>query len=226
MIATELVGKALLNMGLAEPLPQDAIMAVCCISGELCPCIERRLLIGESFTTQGTFMAPDSDHVSVNAWYAFKHRPERAGNWFCDGEQFVSMNRAEVREKILLGFADQKRPWAMYVTTSFKKHGSLVAPVNQPGLFAVGFETEVAVCHQQLVQIFNDDLLYWQRSGIVRSDLQAGRIMDTRQADTAAVIHFDRHAQGRRHMPLYKMLAYLLPWKDSADHSKEDHYGD
>jgi len=217
MTTIELVGRALVNMGVAEPLPCESTEAVCCITGEHGMCIPRKLLIGESFTTQGVFKAPDSEFVGENAWYAFKHRPERAGNWYCNGVRFMPMDRKETRARLLGGFVSQSLPWAMYVTTSFKKHGSLVAPLNQPCAFAVGFETEIAACSPELVDVFNSDLLYWQGSGIVRSDLQTGHIMATRQADTRAVCHFDVNVQGRRHLPLYRMLAYLLPGKDAEE---------
>jgi hypothetical protein len=215
--ATDLIGTALVRMGLQDPLPIEATEGRCCLTGKTGLCIPRKLLIGESFTTQGGFMAPDSDMVGVNVWYAFKHRPERAGNWFCDGLEFLPLDRQGVRDKLrfLCDWPMTARPWAMYVTRSFKKHGSQLAPVNAGGTCNVLFEIEQVKVHPAPMDAWNTDLLYWQAHGISRSDLQSGELLTTTKADPDAVANFLALVPSRRHSSLYRMLAYLLPGKEA-----------
>jgi hypothetical protein len=167
-------------------------------------------------------MAPDSDLVGINVWYAFKHRPERAGNWFCDGVEFLPLDRQAIRD-ILHSPRTGKHaplPWAMYVTSSFKKHGSVVAPCNK-GSMRVAFETQVVDLWATPYKAFDTDLLYWQAHGIARADLQSGYLNKTTQADPDAVANFLALTPGRRHSAAYRLMAYLLPGKDAETEVEE-----
>lgn len=225
--ATDLIGKALVRAGLHEPLPAPVQDGVCCLTGRRGLCIPRKDLIGESFTTQGGFMAPDSDLVGVNVWYAFKHRPERAGNWFCDGKEFLPLDRQGIRDILHSPRTgrDAPLPWAMYVTQSFKKHGSQVAPVNASGSCYVAFEIEVVKVDLAIMDEWNADMKAWQDGWIARADIQSGELAKSCAAKTPAVQDFLAKVKRRQHSSLYRMLAHLLPGKEVETDGEEEEEG-
>lgn len=210
----QLISRALGWSGDRVSCDYDTEIQTCCITGELCRCVPRSALIGESFTTQGVFKAPDSEWVSEDAWYAFKHRPERASSWWTDGQTFRTLNRREAWDMLrMLSYEQYDLPYAMYVTKSYKKHGALVSPVN-PGrskTIVVGFEGETVNASALRYRQFMESLSSWRDDGIARDDIITGHLAKTSKATPDAVKRFLLEAPLMRGHSLYRMLTSILP---------------
>ncbi len=218
----DLIARALLQNGPGQPCDLERRTETCCITGETCLCVPRVDLIGESFTTQGIFKAPDSEWVSLDAWYAFKHRPERASSWWTDGYEFRSLKRREAWDLLTeLCLIPSDKAYALYVSKSFKKHGSLVSPVNTPlsHQICVGFEAETIIARTIRFRQYMDSLERWRDNGIAREDIVKGYLMKTTKADPGVVQSFLNEAPLMRDTGLYRMLTSILP---KMDHDGED----
>lgn len=126
--AVELIAGAL---SLDEaPMPASASSrGVCCVTGAETDCVPRASIMDNGFTGQALLRAPLSPWLSVAAARTLRYRPERSSSWWCDGAGFVALRRPDVR-RLVIDEPTTATRWAGYVTTSYKKHGSLTAPVN------------------------------------------------------------------------------------------------
>jgi len=217
--AAELVTSALLPLTERVPLPQDPVCGVCAVTGKEGLCIRRKDAIGGNFTTQGIFAAPNSDLVGVETYQALKWKWQRMSSWICDGRQFVKLRRPDVRRAVLEGpdgfFAPGLERWAAYCTTSYKKHGILVARVNaypQHALWA--FDDMLVDCsdHAAVVAMY-DRLCGYLESGIGRPELESRHpnVATIKRCGIETWLEFARWSADKWRSSLYRFACYLLP---------------
>lgn len=213
----------------SEPLPEEAQPGVCCLLGEVLPTIARRHLLTASFTDTALLQRPDSDRVSVAAWVAFtagelrdgksrRYCPERMSSWRCVGQRFLALDRQGVRAAVLGDLPAAQ--WAGYATTSYKKHGSLRAPVNTGAANVWLWETRIVDCSDRAALLAMwDTLRRYQDAGIPRPVLETAELdsylvakIGIRQA-----LEYERWARPRVNSALYQFIVYLLPSKEELD---------
>jgi len=205
-------------------MPDDVLDdVVCCVTGRTGPGITRKRLIGKSFCDQAVLVTPESQYVGLPAWSALRYKWERMACWLAgDGDMRLfrgSEGRKSLRDTIL-NERYPSTPWAGYITTSYKKHGALRAPVNA-GARRVWQYDEMRADLSDRVKIAG----WWKRlhnervNGISRAMLETLRakpialrsISVTRWTSLlawATTIHRD---------PAYRVLCYLLPSKDEIE---------
>ena len=193
-------------------LPCDTSEGVCAITGLRGACVPRKKLLGKSFTNGDLLIRPDSDMVSVDAYFAIKFKWERMNSWFTDGKTFQRLTRQDVRTKVFL--PDMPEQWAAYATTSYKKHGALNAVINTGENRIWLFEMRRVDCSDMAhVMEWWDVLNTALRAGIGRSILESlvcqpfviGKI------GLSTWMEFEQWARPRYLSALYAFLCYLLP---------------
>jgi hypothetical protein len=207
-----------------EPPPVTPQPGVCCITGKSSgDTIPRKKLLSSNFSDTNLLAAPDSDRVGLPAWYSWRYgyladptkkrkkKPEMMACWWCDGEQFKEVGKVEIRDLVLNGTSAKR--WAGWVTTTYKKHGSLRSPVNGRPYGIWGFD-DLLVDASNITTVAE----YWR---IMREAQDAGiwrTAIKTLDAPTGMIRKagavwqpFYRWAQTRYQSPLYHFLEYLLP---------------
>lgn len=204
-----------------EP-PQRTETGVCCVTGLKCATLPRKLAIGASFNNWDILRAPHSDRVGLDAWRVLTYSepnpgkkrdlyPLRNSSWVVTSYDMRYLDRKAVRQLVLDGV--NAFCWAGYVTTSYKKHGVLAAPLNA-GTQRWLFETTVVDCSDRAR--VNE---YWRRlrsaqdAGIHRPILEA---LDISPGYIGKVglerwMEFEKWARPLFRSPLYQFLCYLLP---------------
>lgn len=211
MHAIELLARAIPESE-REPLPGPVTAGLCAVTGASGPCVERKHLLSKSFTNGDRLACPGSSLVSVAAWWALKYRPERASSWWCDGRECRRLNRAALRALVLEG--SPAAPWAGYLTTSYKKHGSLRAPVNAgPHGVWLYEETLCDASRPDDVRATYARLLAAQAAGISRPLLEE---LDPGPAQLAKIgvatwLAFEAWARPCYRGGLYRLCVYCLP---------------
>jgi len=184
----------------------------CAVTGSMTDCIERKKLLGGSFTTQSTLAFPGSDYVSLNAFYALKYRPERGSSWIVSEKEFKKLSRVEIRPLVLRhpGF----KTWSGYATTSYKKHGSVLSPVNNERRAVWVFETLIVDCsdNEKVNEIYNK-LCEYQLKGFGRTIFESCEIPSYLIAKLGLQewLEFESWARPIFKSNLYQFLCYLLP---------------
>jgi len=210
-----------------DPLPEPVSVANCAVTGHVCQCVPRDALLGKSFRDQGVLRWPDSGWVSLAVWCAFTYHldrgkkrafyPERQSSWLVVdsywGARLFLLDRQGVRDRVL---SSEQAPalWAGYVTTSYKKHGSLYTPINSPGQAIWQWEqTRVDCSDRDLVADTWRVLREAQNAGIPRPCIEslAPYAAQIRKVGVSTWQDFEAWARPRHLSPLYRFLAYLLP---------------
>lgn len=205
-----------------EP-PEPSVIGRCCVLGTEELCIGRNHAIKPSFTNLDLLRAPDSEQVSVRAWRVLTHSapaaegkkrdtfPLMQSSWIVSNGQFRQLDRLAVRPLVIEGIRAQS--WAAYVTTSYKKHGCLRAPVNRNGSQRWLFELDVVDCSDR-AKVAE----WWQRlrsareSGIPRPVIESlDCSLHLMGKHFALWREFESWARTRWQSPLYRFLTYLLP---------------
>lgn len=210
-----------------ESLPQKPIDGICCLTGQYCQTISRKKVFGPSFTEFDVFKAPDSDRVGINTWYAFragyftaeekkrKKKPEAMSCWWTDGNIWVELDKVKVRELVFDGA--KGLPWAGWVTTSYKKHGAIRAPVNNKTFGVWAFDEMLIDCSniKQIKEWF-DKLRDAQNNGMSRTIIETIEIpvFVLNKIDQKKWLDFKKWAKNKRESPLYRFMCYLLPSQD------------
>lgn len=204
-------------------LPEMPAEGVCALTGAAGPTIAAKHLLGASFTQWDQLAVPDSDRVSINAWRAWMYgwredgkkrdfRPERMSSWVVQPDGLTQLSRQGVRAFVLGGVPHG--PWAGYATTSYKKHGSLLAPVNSADYGIWLWETRRVDCSDAyLVHEWWDSLRAYQDAGIPRPVLESADPEPhlIRKVGVSLTMAFMQWARSRRESALYQFLCYLLP---------------
>lgn len=217
MTAIELLASGLSP---ADP-PETPKLGRCCVLGTEELTIDRSHAIKASFTNLDLLRAPDSDRVSIRAFRVITEPAQRMSSWVCDADGFRKVDRLAVRTAVLDGVTGT--PWAGYITTSYKKHGALRAPVNTGGAQRWLFEMLVVDCSRR-------DMVHewWQ---IMRETRAAGiprTVMERLDADVSLIgkhwarwTAFERWARPRVSAPLYQLLCYLLPSEEELKRERD-----
>jgi CRISPR type IV-associated protein Csf1 len=101
--------------------------------------LDKGPFIKSGFTNLDYLKAPGSPAICPSCAYVFTEPRLRQSSWLVNNEKMVWLKREDVWG-VLLG-STPKIPFAMYVTTSWKKHGSFKARVNHDcNRFYVQFE--------------------------------------------------------------------------------------
>jgi hypothetical protein len=217
MTAIDLIAAALPP----ESPPETPEEGVCCVTGATCATVHRKHVIKPSFTNLDLLRAPDSDRAGVAAWRVMNHTPARQSLWLCDGTERQLLKRMDARA-LVLGGVDAAQ-WAGYVTTSYKKHGALRAPVNSGGRQVWLFEMRVVDCSARA-----DVADAWARlraaqdAGIPRPLIEHLDIAPGYMGKIGWRVwrEFDTWARPRMHSPLYDFLTYLLPSQEELRNAK------
>jgi hypothetical protein len=133
--------------------------------------------------------------------------------WWCDGVEFRRLTRQTAREMVVDG-APSGRPWAGYITTSYKKHGSMRTAVNAGTKAVWLFENTLVDCSDRpRLHSWWETMRQAQRDGIGRQsmetlDIPAGILA---QIDQCTWLNYRRWAADKIRAPLYQLLCYLLP---------------
>jgi hypothetical protein len=177
------------------------------------------------------FKANHSNMVSVDVWNAWgfgetkegKSRafcPERQACWWCDGKEFRIVRKPEMRKIVLDG--SPTTPWAMWITTSYKKHGSVRARVNRAGFGVIAFDERlVDTSKDWLVNQWWENLNAALAAGISRTVIETldcpAHIM--RECTLPVWMAFEHWARPVHQSSLYALLCYLLPSKEERDNA-------
>jgi len=209
-----------------EPPPIEPQFGMCCITGRAGDTIPRSRLLSSNFSDTSLLAAPDSDRVGLNAWYAWqygeygtneddtpkkrKKKPEMMACWWCDGEQFIEVGKPKIRDLVLNGTT--AKHWAGWVTTTYKKHGSLRSPVNGRPYGVWGFNDLLVNANIDTVTEYWRIMREVQDAGVWRTaiktlDAPVGMIYKI----GAVWQPFYRWARAHYQSPLYQFMEYLLP---------------
>lgn len=213
MHAIDLIAAALPTSDPDYPvLPDDPIPGVCCITGSAGPTLPRAALLGPSFTAGELLALPAGDRVGVAAWLALRYKWERMSSWIVSRDGFRRLDRQGVRAAVL--GEPPAGPWAAYATTSYKKHGALLAPVNSPWSRVWQWEAERVDCTDpgEVADMWSR-LRAAQDLGLSRAVLEtlecpawlAGRV------GIKAWLEYQRWALRVYRSARYRFLCYLLP---------------
>lgn len=215
MHTVNLIASAITNDPERVVYTGETTQGMCAVTGKQDICVQRKELLGKSFTNGDLLAAPESSLVSLDAYYALTYKWERASSWYCNGKEFIRLDRKGVRSKVLTG--QYSKYWSGYATTSYKKHGSLVTKVNTAGRAIWRFEMRDADCtdHKRLMAIW-DRLNTELRAGIGRSILES---LDCppfliKKFGVQRWLEFYRWAYPLYQGALYKFLCYLLPGQE------------
>lgn len=215
MHSVNLIAQALRRQDDCPPLPEKIEKAICCITGVNCDCVERGEKIGNAFTNLDLLIAPESNYMGVDAYIALSYKWERMSLWWCDGEKFVRPNRIEVRDMVLNGVDAEY--WSGYVTTNYKKHGSLWTKVNKGKHGIWRFEMHDVDCRDiaKVKEWYHilDDAVHNEigRSVLETLDCSAWLID---KIGLKRWIEFEKWARPKYQSALYQFLCYLLPSKE------------
>jgi hypothetical protein len=194
---------------------------LCCVTGIECDTFPKSTGIKPSFTQLDLLLAPDSERIGVDAFKCLNYRPLRSC-WHVDESGLAEANKALARSVI---FSESRQsPWAMYMTTSYKKHGVLRAPVNTGNQCRILFENVIAdFSNRSEVKAWWDTLRAVQDAGLPRSVIESVDIdvylinkLGWRMCED-----FRAWATPKKASPLYQFLAYLLPSKEELSQGKE-----
>lgn len=228
MHTTTLIAHALRSMGVAPATPNTE-QATCCLTGETTLCIARKELLGPSFTDTHLLRAPASQFIGADVYIAWRYghraegkrrdmRPEANQCWLATQKEFSIVRKPEIRECVLNGCAS--KPWALWVTTSYKKHGSLRAPVNSRRRGCVGFDELVVDCRDQVLvwQIW-EQLNQALETGIGRTVIESLNCPPHIMQKVGIVkwLEFESWAKPLFQGGLYQLLTYLLPSQEERN---------
>lgn len=241
MHSTDLIAACLTDEQ-KEPLPEAAQNGLCCVTGAETETIARKHLFGSNFCDLNLLACPESPRVGVGVWYAFqfgaygvdaesgeakkrKKKPEMQACWWTDGETFREMGKAQIRELVLRGTT--AKHWAGWVTTSYKKHGSLRSPVNNTPFGIWGFDDlQVRANDKDKVLAIWFKLRTAQNNGIGRTGIETLDIPISIMLKVGLGFcnDFITWARPLYQSPLYQFLAYLLPSQEELREGYDDEF--
>lgn len=219
------------------PMPEgEAADGICCFTGRMCKTLPRKDVLDKTFNKHDFLRAPDSDRVGVNVLRALSLKEERMSCWIATPGKFYAvgesnprnpkdLTRAQARQMVIEGVPFDG-PWAGYWTTSYKKHGAYVSPVNFSGKFGYwGFETMTVDCRDYVkVRELFDFLMGLKTAGMLEAEM---RTLDFSRK-TAEIFGMPRLVKIREilrpkaNSPLFEFMLYLLlSAKEIKDLGKE-----
>jgi hypothetical protein len=156
--------------------------------------------------------------VGVDTYQALKHKWERYSSWIVTENEFTLLGKSHSgdgwRNEVLKYIFDPPQgPWAGYITTSYKKHGAMRAPVNR-GTNVWLFEMILADCtDQEKTREYWEVLNKYLRVGFGRPVLESVKCSSyvIRKCGLSEWVEFERWAKDKYQSGLYKLMCYLLP---------------
>lgn len=215
MHSVNLIAQALLGKEDCPVIEGEIRKGVCCLTGIETGCVERGEIIGKSFTNLDLLACPESELLSIDACIALSYKWERMSLWWTDGSMFKRPNRIEVRNMVLGGVCAPL--WSGYVTTSYKKHGSLWTKVNSGEYGVWRFEMHDADCRDiKKVREWYNALNEALHNEIGRSVLESLDITPwlIDKVGLKTWFKFEKWARPKYQSALYQFLCYLLPSKE------------
>jgi len=208
------------------PIPVDPVRGICAVTGREDWCIPFKACFGNSFTNLNILPAPGSGLVGLNAFQAIKHKPARMSSWIAMQDDFLRFGKSvdgDGWRSRILGYilTPPEVPWAAYITTSYKKHGVLLTPLNSGKKSIWIFEMLQVDCSDaRKVQDYWQRLNVALRKGFSRTILESCRCpaFVMKKAGIAEWMQFERWATGKYQSPLYKFICYLLPSQEELKH--------
>lgn len=202
---------------------------ICALTGVQCECVPLKSIISSSFTDGRLFAYPSSNWLGVNVYKAWKFEirhpdkkrgfaPERNSCWVVNktGWQYKLVKR-EIRDIALNGYDP---PWSCWVTTGYKKHGSLRAVVNNSRFGAIALNESLADCSDVgKTKILYDTMHDMQISGFGR------KILETLDCPPGYLkkYGFEKWNKYREwakpfyQSALYQFVCYILPTKEEME---------
>ena len=195
-------------------LPEVPEPGICCMTGEESEAtIPRKWAIKSSFTRLDLLRAPAEDRVSVDVFIALNYKWARMSSWLCDGKTFQRLDRVGVRTAVF--HPAPCSPWIAYATTSYKKHGVLLAPVNDPDdlMRYWVFENEVMAFSEPMRDEYWAIMNKTLKAGFGRSVIESLECPEWLLRDKGARcwLEFERWARPRYRTAFYRFMCYLLP---------------
>ena len=217
MHALQLIGRQIKEHW--KPLPAEPTKQTCCVSGDFCDCVPRKKTFSAAFTAQSLLAVPESQYVSAEIWQAMKYRPTRS-SWVISESGFQKLTRINAREYVLDN--QLSPPWAGYISTSYKKHGGLIAPLNSASKAVWLFEMIPVDCSdKEKVSRWYAILDGALRNGINRPIIESLDIspLYIPKIGVEKWMKFEAWAKPKINDPLYKFLTYFL--KSQAELKEE-----
>ena len=217
--ALALIGAGLPKNDPESPeLPTDIKQGICCVTGVMGDTVPRDEVISKSFTNLDLLQAPSSDRIGIDVYRAMKYKWQRMSCWHV-AESFVRIDRVGVRDRV---FGELPAvPWAGYATTSYKKHGGLLAPVNTGNQNRWLFELRIVDCtDRKLVNEWWSVMNKALRDGIGRNAMETLDMpyYNIKIIGMATWMEFEAWARPKLKTPLYAFLRYLLPSQEELKH--------
>ncbi len=212
MHSVNLIARAIKNGPDCSKIPALSEPGICCVTGDVTDTIQRSEIFGKSFTNIDILKAPESDRIGIDAYLALSFKWERMSCWLCDGVTFDRLQRTDFRPLILSGV--DRDFWTAYITTSYKKHGALNAPINNKPFGVWRFENlTVDASDKGKVNDWYNTLNEYLHIGFGRTVLES---LDCspfvmRKYGVDKWIKFQSWAKNKYKSPLYQMLCYILP---------------
>ncbi|MCK5615144.1 hypothetical protein KAR91_75470 [Candidatus Pacearchaeota archaeon] len=193
-------------------LPAKPVIEICAITGNKTLCVLRKKLLSNNFTEQSKLQCPESSFVGIESFQSLKYPKERKSSWLVTKNEFRSLKRTAIRPLVLNGVESEL--WSGWVTTSYKKHGTLRAAVNTAGQAFWAFDEMLVDCSD--IAKVND--IY---NRLVR-ELEKGfgrKILETLNCPVFIIskigmlkwLELEKWAKPLYKSGLYKFLCYLLP---------------
>lgn len=129
----------------APQIEAAEVAGACCLCGSTDGRYDRKPFIKEGFTNLDQLKAADSQSICPACASMFTLPKLRQSSWIATGGEMIWLRREDIWDYL---WTPPRPPFAMYATTSYKKHGSFKTRVNySSNRFYVQFE-EVGVILQ------------------------------------------------------------------------------
>lgn len=206
-------------------LPEEPTEGVCCVTGENTMTVSRSHGIKPTFTNLDILKAPSSDRIGIKAFAVITYSvptegkkvalaPLRQSHWLAVKDNIRYFKKKEEIRPYALGEKTPDGEWCMYVTTSYKKHGALFAPVNAKK------RDRRILFEQQIIDLAPDYIRSWwerlrkaQDEGIPRPVIENGEASPAliRNVGVQKWREFHNFAHDKIKNRVYQFLVYLLP---------------
>jgi len=202
---------------------------VCCVSGQKTQCVPVKELISASFNDARFFWIEGGRWIGVEVYQAWRYgvmqegkkrlfNPERMSCWVAHNDAVEwKIGRIRIRELALSGCSAS--PWACWVTTGYKKHGSLRAKVNISQRGIIAFDEVLVDCTGEKIDPVYRRLSKMQTAGFSRPTLETLICPPAvlRKLDFKLWMAFCNWAKAWYTSPVYQFCCYMLPSKAEID---------
>lgn len=208
-------------------LPETPTEGVCCVTGQKTTTVSRSHGIKPTFTNLDILKAPSSDRIGIKAFSVITYSiptegkkvalaPLRQSHWLAvKGAAMQYFKKKEEIRPYALGDKTPDAEWCLYVTTSYKKHGALFAPVNIPknGDRRILFEQQIVDLAPEFIRSWWERLRKAQDEGIPRPVIESGEAGPAliRNVGVQKWKEFHNFAHDKIKNRTYQFLVYLLP---------------